>query len=92
MTHLRKLSLQALWVSWQPNPATADTASWRLWKLRAPISPLEVVRNGSAALHGVGDEGVSVRGRGGHDWEQLDIRRAAVPLFFMSQSVVDPTA
>ena len=78
MTDLRICFLQALWVSWQPNPETADTASWRLWKPRSPVSPLEAVRNGSAALHAVGDEGVSVRGQGGHDWEQLDIRRVAV--------------
>lgn len=66
--------LQALWVDWQPEPATADVASWRMWKLGSPISPLEVVRNGSQSMHAVGDEGISVRGDNGGRDEQLNIR------------------
>lgn len=37
-----------------------NVSSWRLYKLGQPISPLEVVLNGSQAMHAVGDEGVSV--------------------------------
>ena len=45
------------------------------------MSPLEVIRNGSQSLHGVGDEGISVRGRGRAAWEQLNIRRVlSLPL------------
>ena len=63
-------------MSWQPEPATADAQSWRMWKLGSPISPLEVLRNGSQSLHSVGDEGISVLGRGAAAGEQLNIRRA----------------
>lgn len=66
--------LQALWVDWQPEAATADVASWRMWKLGSPISPLEVVRNGSQSMHAVGDEGISVQGHDGGRNEQLNIR------------------
>ena len=37
-----------------------NISSWLMWKLGQPISPLEVIRNGSHGLHAVGDEGVSV--------------------------------
>ena len=43
----------------RPLPAV-NASSWLLYKLGQPISPLEVVLNGSQALHAVGDEGVSV--------------------------------
>lgn len=42
------------------NPLTVDPDSWRLFKLGQPISPLEVMRNGSQSMHAVGDEGVTV--------------------------------
>ncbi len=35
-----------------------------------------MIRNGSQSLHAVGDEGISVRGRGRAAWEQLNIRCA----------------
>lgn len=43
-----------------PGPVAVNASSWRMYKLGQPISPLEVVRNGSQAQHAVGDEGVSV--------------------------------
>lgn len=45
---------------WRPDPRAVDPASWALWKLGQPISPLEVILNGSHSLHAVGEEGVSV--------------------------------
>lgn len=40
-------------------------STWALHKLEQPISPLEVILNGSRSLHAVGDEGVSVTTSGG---------------------------
>ena len=37
-----------------------DPASWLLWKLGRPISPLEVILNGSRSLHAIDDSGVAV--------------------------------
>eukprot|EP00887_Chlorella_sp_A99_P001854 scaffold19.g1854.t1 len=37
-----------------------DPASWLLYKLGRPISPLEVILNGSRSLHAISDEGVTV--------------------------------
>lgn len=35
-------------------------SSWRLYKLGRPVSPLDVVVNGSKSMHAVSDEGVHV--------------------------------
>jgi hypothetical protein len=51
---------EAFWLRWVPRPESVNTSSWRMYKLGQPISPLEVLRNGSQAQHAVGDEGVSV--------------------------------
>ena len=68
------LLLQALWVRFMPPTEVADPASWLMYKLGRPISPLEVILNGSQSLHAVGDEGVSVRGASKKGLEQLYIR------------------
>ncbi|GAB4813534.1 hypothetical protein N2152v2_000580 [Parachlorella kessleri] len=59
---------EALWVRWRPSLDSVDPTSWVLHKLGQPISPLEVILNGSHALHAVGDEGVSVRTTGSKSW------------------------
>ena len=66
--------MQAMWVQFAPPGAVADAASWQMYKLGRPVSPLEVVYNGSQSMHAVSDEGISVRGVGNGDWEQLNIR------------------
>ena len=68
--------LQAMWVQFAPSAEVADAASWQMYKLGRPISPLEVVYNGSHSTHAVSDEGISVRGAGSGAWEQLNIRSA----------------
>ena len=68
---------QALWAQFKPDPAVVDPESWTMSKLGSPISPLEVVLNGSQSMHAVDDEGVWVQGMGlQRSWEQLQIRRA----------------
>ena len=59
-----------------PDSGAADPSSWRMAKLGRPISPLEVIANGSYSQHAVGDEGVAVRGAGVGSWETLSIRCA----------------
>ena len=66
--------MQAMWVQFAPPAAVADAASWQMYKLGRPISPLEVVHNGSQSMHAVSDEGISVSGAGQGGWEQLNIR------------------
>lgn len=68
--------MQAMWVQFAPSADVADAASWQMYKLGRPISPLEVVLNGSQSMHAVSDEGISVRGAGSGNWEQLNIRSA----------------
>ena len=68
--------MQALWVQFAPSAPVADAASWQMYKLGRPVSPLEVVLNGSQSMHAVSDEGISVRGVGRGSWEQLNIRSA----------------
>ena len=68
--------VQAMWVQFAPPAAVADSASWQMYKLGRPVSPLEVVLNGSQSMHAVSDEGISVRGAGSGSWEQLNIRFA----------------
>ncbi|KAL3138964.1 hypothetical protein ABBQ32_005773 [Trebouxia sp. C0010 RCD-2024] len=65
---------EAMWVQFAPPAAVADAASWQMYKLGRPVSPLEVVLNGSQSMHAVSDEGISVRGAGSGSWEQLNIR------------------
>ena len=68
---------QALWAQFKPDPAVVDPQSWTMSKLGSPISPLEVVLNGSQSMHAVDDEGVWVQGLGlQRSWEQLQIRCA----------------
>ncbi len=57
-----------MWYRWRPSLDSVDPTSWVLHKLGQPISPLEVILNGSHALHAVGDEGVSVRTTGSKSW------------------------
>jgi len=37
-----------------------NASSWLMYKLGQPMSPMDVILNGSQAMHAVGDEGVSV--------------------------------
>lgn len=67
-----------MWVQFAPN--AAEPKSWQMYKLGQPISPLDVVYNGSRSLHVVSDEGISVRGTGDGAWEQLNIRSGLKPL------------
>ena len=66
--------MQAMWVQFAPPAAVADASSWQMYKLGRPISPLDVVYNGSQSMHAVSDEGISVTGSGSGSWEQLNIR------------------
>ena len=66
--------MQALWLQFMPSTTVADPHSWQMYKLGRPISPLEVVYNGSQSMHAVSDDGISVRGAGNGAWEQLNIR------------------
>ena len=72
--------MQAMWVQFAPSAAVADAASWQMYKLGRPISPLEVVYNGSQSMHAVSDEGISVQGAGKGTWEQLNIRSDQSPV------------
>lgn len=63
-----------MWVAFQPSLAAADPSSWLMHKLGQPVSPLDVVLNGSQAMHAVDDDGVVVTGAGPQAWEQLQIR------------------
>ena len=67
-----------MWVQFAPN--AVEPESWQMYKLGQPISPLDVVYNGSRSLHVVSDEGISVRGTGDGAWEQLNIRSGLTPL------------
>ena len=63
-----------MWVAFQPSAAAADLGSWRMHKLGQSVSPLDVVLNGSQAMHAVEDDGVTVTGAGTQAWELLQIR------------------
>lgn len=54
------LSVQATWVEFKPPANAVDAESWKLSKLEYPVSPLEVVYNGSQSMHVVDEQGVSV--------------------------------
>ena len=43
-----------------PDTQIADPASWLMYKLGQPISPLQVMLNGSQSQHTVSREGISV--------------------------------
>jgi hypothetical protein len=51
---------EATWLRLRPPAAAAAPASWTLSKLGRAVSPLDVVCNGSRALHAVDDEGAAV--------------------------------
>jgi hypothetical protein len=67
---------EAFWLRWAPRSDAVNASSWLMYKLGQPISPLEVMLNGSHALHAVGDEGVSVDSADGS--QRLYIRQAQV--------------
>ncbi len=56
--------LQALWVQFSPDTDVTDISTWQMYKLGRPISPLEVMTNGSYSQHAVSDEGIAVLGAG----------------------------
>lgn len=67
---------QAMFVQLGSGP-DAEPNSWRLYKLGRPISPLDVVVNGSKSLHAVSDEGVhvdSIAADGGDCGQRLVVR------------------
>ena len=66
--------LQAVWVQFAPDTGVADISTWQMYKLGRPISPLEVISNGSYSQHAVTEEGISVTGAGSHANEELNIR------------------
>ena len=66
--------LQAVWVQFSPDTHVTDISTWQMYKLGHPISPLEVVANGSHSQHAVSDEGIAVLGAGPHASERLSIR------------------
>ncbi|CAL5224396.1 g7077 [Coccomyxa viridis] len=65
---------EAAWVQFAPDVDITDFSTWQMYKLGRPISPLEVVSNGSYSQHAVSDEGISVTGAGQHASEELNIR------------------
>ena len=86
MAHYTRLMVrQAAWVRFTPSTEAADSSSWQLFKLGRPISPTEVIVNGSYSQHAISDEGVTVNsaGAGAVGPEQLNIRCAAA---FIAQS------
>lgn len=54
------MCLQALWLRFAPGSDVVDSSTWQMYKLGRPISPSEVVFNGSQSMHAVTQEGVSV--------------------------------
>jgi hypothetical protein len=76
-TYRQAHTAQAAWMAFQPSLAAADAGSWQMMKLGQPVSPADVLRNGSQAMHAVDDDGVLVAGSGAHAWERLQIRRGA---------------
>jgi hypothetical protein len=74
---------EAFWLRWAPAAAAVNASSWLLHKLGRPVSPLDVLRNGSHGLHAVGDEGVSVDSADGGRrlwirWARLRISRVGL--------------
>jgi hypothetical protein len=51
---------EATWFQWQPAAHAVNTTSWTMSKLKQNMSPLEVMKNGSMAMHAVDDNGISV--------------------------------
>ncbi len=66
--------MQAAWVQFAPDVDVTDFSTWQMYKLGRPISPLEVISNGSYSQHAVSEEGISVTGAGQHANEELNIR------------------
>lgn len=67
------MGLQALWMTFSPDPHVANMSSLQLFKINQQLSPSDVILNGSQSLHAVTDEGVIMTGLGQNDWEQLQI-------------------
>lgn len=65
---------EALWCSFVP--VVAEPGRWLMDKLGQSVSPLDVVRHGGRALHGVGDGGLSYDGPDG----SLRLRTPDAPL------------
>ena len=60
-------------------PGLADPASWIMYKLGQPVSPLDVMLNGSQSQHAVGPEGISVKARANRDGVQEVLNIGQVP-------------
>jgi len=69
-----------MWVRFAPLPALVDPESWRMYKLGQPVSPLDVMLNGSQSQHAVGSEGISVASKAGQDGVQEVLTIGFVPL------------
>ena len=69
---IKQLSPQAMWLKFQPHPGTADPSTWLMSKLGRPISPLDVMLNGSQSQHAAGPEGISVASNPGRG-SQIEI-------------------
>ena len=68
------MCLQAVWVQFAPDVDVTDISTWQMYKLGRPMSPLEVISNGSYSQHAVTEEGIAVQGTGSHAGERLSIR------------------
>lgn len=87
LSHLHEFFLQALWAQFKPDAAVVDIVSWTMSKMGSPISPLEVVLNGSQSMHAVDDDGILVEGLGlQRSWEQLQIRQGPTPSMSFAHS------
>lgn len=70
----RACALQAVWVQFAPDIEVTDISTWQMYKLGRPMSPLEVISNGSYSQHAVTEEGIAVSGAGAAASERLSIR------------------
>jgi hypothetical protein len=61
---------EAMWFSFSPD--APDTSGWRLEKVEQPVSPLEVMSNGSRHLHAVTKDVTYRDKQGGFTLETLD--------------------
>ncbi|KAK9837747.1 hypothetical protein WJX74_004142 [Apatococcus lobatus] len=69
---------EATWVEFNPPADAVDKESWKLSKLDYPVSPLEVVYNGSQSMHVVDERGVSVTAQDSS--HRLHVRSLDAPL------------
>ncbi len=75
---------ESLWISF--NPLVADPSRWEMDKLGELVSPLDIVRNGSCHLHGVG--------LGAHysdDHGTLSVESVDTPVIAFGQPMPFPT-